>query len=1196
MDDKAAGLNTEETPKTTVTEPDLPMIQCIQREGAEDQEANGDFIALDISDELSTSANVRYFSDVESRNLYGNSLRTKVEEDPTDTDAWLFLAIYQLELDVGLSMAEGIYWRLLEHLARVNSSDGESQVSAKQSPKELSILLTAICFHLCIKLWYAGATKRVIELLSALLDIGNVTVELGWCKLVRDQLRGDEMMLISLVFAHALVFNELHKMVEHWVAASSYETIPIKAMAYTIESLKSCFSRVEEEDFEQILIAYKLAFQTYAKKCCGAQEVSDVILTNWMLLIFFQEETASKRNNALTTFLKSNLPVIQQFPAASLTAAKIMMLRPSGEQGAHELMLAMMNQSSQAIFPEALHHYLFACRQYPALVNALDKVFPDVMQRLASILNVDIEKVETFIQDIMHDTSNLSKARALNSLLDALLSAWMGQLAQLYRDQQQLLDEDTNRTGDIFVALDICLLMGVLLEPSAAIEGLHMILSSSYFGSLPFEAQQLAWVQRFIFEVDLFQLEDIDSLSWRENQARLTKLLRKYMHEMSVETEMFRQVTKRIKYDMERNAVEDAVCDCLYPERSRLLTYDVNLEIFRLCLAAVADPDKTTLFASFAESLALSSDFSLAFSGIALHEWELLAARASLRKCLDRAKTRHPQILQALVAVELRLRNMKAVSALLESEMRGDPLLLETWRLAIGLEILFGKRMDKRSETIATEMEKRELVLACNTYGDDQLESKGVSLAGEMKTTSLSLRGLRLELVPNAILLKNELVSLDLSGNELTEVAMDLNRLKNLQVLDISENALFKFPKGVDGLQQLKELRLAHNNMDTVTIPKLPHLFIVDIRWNAVVHLSTPAPVAVQKRIVLRAQGNAIPEGDLLKISNLTCSRKDNSASFNVAAPTFESGSRIQTECKQHRDIYPVDPISEKDTPEIIEMSGVSDDTKSANTVDIEMTSIVVEDVATTNSAKGDDGDEVMNQSTISTWSTSKGVDVDEVAKGTERTTSPGDSGKDKMVNAEESYRVHALEEVRDGRHTNKSGSEIDEQVTAYSDTHPPKEVIDIDDSESVEGSENSNNITDLTLETANNALVSPMEVESSTSNTTGIFERGHSDAFTAAASRRRYSNETVTVVQKKLAAYMEQTHTDNRADVRRKNPTLWREVLAASLPVTSNLPACRLCFTPNDGRNQRLNSTVLCVHCLQEAVCILKERKEEDT
>jgi hypothetical protein len=523
---------------------------------------------------------------------------------PSSHALWLrYISTFDFD---SVSVAEGIYWRLLEHLSRVNPAE---EGDAKPPSTDLSILLTAICFHLCIKLWRAGAANRVLKLLSALLHFGDTPPEFNWCGKVRSRLSSRETISLCLAFAHLLLFNELPAVIEHWVSTSSCESIPIKGMAYTVESLHPGEIHSDEQVFIRALKSYELAFQTYEKSSDEAKDAGSVILSNWVLLLTLQTDN-EKRDTSLRTFLQVKLDRIQQFPAASLTVAKV--TRQNNEDQAHQVMLTMLNESSEAQFSEALHHYVFACRHFPALVNELDKMFPDVMERLANLVRVDVNVVDKAIRDIMADTSNISKAHSLKSLMDMLLASWMDQLAQLRRVGNEATE---NARANIYVALDVCHLMGILLKPSAAIDGLQMVLCSSSFASLPLEARQLAWMQRFVFQVDLLQHEDSDDVSWREQQARLTSLFRKYMNEMSVEAEMARQVAKRIRQDIKRDAVQDAVCDCLYPEQSQLLTYAVNLEVFRLCSAAVAGPEKAAFYASLTDALALSSDFSLASSG-----------------------------------------------------------------------------------------------------------------------------------------------------------------------------------------------------------------------------------------------------------------------------------------------------------------------------------------------------------------------------------------------------------------------------------------------------------------------------------------------------------------------------------------------------------------------------------------------------
>ncbi|KAE9051332.1 hypothetical protein PR001_g1538 [Phytophthora rubi] len=967
--EKNTGTNATDA-RLSAIEPELSMARDSQRRDGDSEGSNDDFLELDIPAELPALGDARYFDDVESRNLYGDSLQGKVEEDPNDTDAWLLLAIYYLDLDVGLSdeaanlsdddrlqqqlvflckelnvvhrsgasrklnieesnlkrclhtlsraleveanaycealwllylhlcgqvaskqteidtveqavqflpsshalwlryvstydfdsvgMAEGIYWRLLEHLARVNSGEDGLQVSNVSPKKELSILLTAICFHLCIKLWRAGATRRVLELLSALLQIGDATSEFAWCN--------------------------------------------------------------------------------------------------------------------------------------------------------------------------------------------------------------------------MHD--------------------------------------------------------------------------------------------------------HVDSFPWREHQAGLAKLFRKYMSEMSVEAQMFRQVSKQIKDDVERNAVEDAVCDCLYPERHQLITYDVNIELFRLCLAAVAGSEQTTFYASFTDSLGQSSEFSLAFSDAAVHEWELLAARASLRKCLGRAKAQHPQILQALVAVELRLRNMKAVSSLLESEMQAEPLLLESWRLAVGLEILFGEQLDERSQKIAAEMEKRQLVFACNTYGDDKLSSEGtLSMLRNSEATSLSLRGLRLTFVPNAVLLNNELVSLNLSGNELTELPMGLGRLKNLRKLDASENGLIGFPECVNKLTQLQELRLAHNNIYAVSIHALPRLITMDIRWNAIAHLSASTLAALQNLIMLHIEGNAVPDDQLANFFDLLSRRK-----HGIASREDQTNSIVQTEEIPRSVLAGDKSLPEKPSHKKVTLSSADANTEVADKIiDSEMTAAEV--VATELEAKEDDGDQVVEQDIVSTVSASKDK-AGQLTENVDQTSPPIESNEDQAMSAADTATVSMKGGDDQSMGNSNSVIEIDDAIPV-SVGDATKEVIDVDSSESAEETEDSNNITELTVDATRDVLVPSTNAEPSGSSATGNFERSHSDAVLAAAPRRHSS-----IARTKLAVYMKNNHVDGRAEARRRNPALWGEFVAANLPVQSVLPACRWCFAPNDGRNQRFNSTVLCVRCLEDAVRVLKERE----
>ncbi|KAL4161883.1 hypothetical protein PRNP1_002434 [Phytophthora ramorum] len=1078
----------------------LPVVQDMQRIAEVSNEDGDDFIRLDIPEELSEIGDSRYFDDVESRKGYGDSLQAKVERDPNDADAWLLLAIYHLELDVGLS----------DEAANL-SDNARLQHQLIYLCKKLSVRQSSSTFR-DLNIEEANLTRCLHTLSRALEVEANAYCEALW------------LLYLHLCGEAANKQMEID-MVEH-------------AVQFLPSSHALWLRYISTYDFDSVSMAEGVY---------------------WRLM-----EHLARVNST-----------------------------EDGEDAA---------QSSERNFPEALHHYLFACRQSTALVNALDKTFPDVMERLASLLEFDINEVEKSIQDIMRDTSNISKSRALKTLLDALLAAWMDHLDRLRRvsKQRQSLDPHPRSLADIYVALAICQLMGILLEASVAIDGLQIILSSPSFEALSLQARQLAWMQRFVFQVDLLQQNDSDSLSWKENQATLIQLFRKYMGEMSVKSEMLRQVSKRIERDLDRNALEDAVCD-------------------------LAGPEKATFYSSFTDALALASEFSLAFSDTAVHEWELLAARASLRKCLGGAKTQHSQVLQALVAVELRLRNMKSVSSLLQKEMQADPLLLETWRLVVGLEILFGGELAERSEKIAVEMEKRQLVFVCNTFGDDKaIDGVTSSLVKDSASaTSLTLRGLGLECVPNSVLLKSELISLDLTGNELTELPIDLNRLKSLQKLDVSENALVDFPECFNNMPSLRELHLAHNNLSVVSIRQLPNLRTIDLRWNTVEHLAVSDLAALKSIKMLRTEGNGIPVEEQSKILDLLSSRKK----INVCDARLLTGSQslreVTGEKNEEQSTHALLPVSP--SPEGVEDPATAS-TEAGKPVGAEISSATAAEGTTNSMSKTDDGDQVMNAEEVNinipVTQDDDGdqiMDVEEVDPSSVMIKhNEGEMVDDHAINstlaAKEHVIIAAAEEVdtisvskvnsRDRIAEKEGDVDIDAAATVFmtvNDTvHQPKEVIDVSSSESLEEAERdaeeqaqaASNNSDMSANVENVQMpLANDEPCTETITEAEDFAQAHSNVITEAAERQRVGPGAACAALNKLTAYMEQNQIDSRAEVRRRNPALWQEFVAANLHGTTGVPRCRLCFAPG---GQRFNSTILCLDCLEQALQVLKKRIDD--
>jgi len=524
---------------------------------------------------------------------------------------------------------------------------------------------------------------------------------------------------------------------------------------------------------------------------------------------------------------------------------------------------------------------------------------------------------------------------------------------------------------------------------------------------------------------------------------------------------------------------------------------------------------------------------------------------------------------------------MKAVSSLLESEMQSDPLLLETWRLALGLEILFGEKSDERAKKFSVEMERRQLVLACNTFGDDQaLEQTSLPSLGDPAATSLTLRGLSLQLVPNAVLLKNQLVSLELSGNELVQLPMGLNRLQKLQQLNASENALIEFPGCVKQLPQLKELRLAHNNLTLAPLPALQHLNVLDIRWNAVSSLPLASLAALKSRTVLEAEGNAISPDELSKVTDLLSS--SNATPLDSETPVSGGDSFVQAGEKRSLDEERIDSDVCECPPAATR--NVSHLTDSVERGDSAMTAINAEEVEPTSASRETDGDERMEQAVVDSAAAS------------------GET-EDDAIEFEDAISVEQ-----------SNDTQVDPNIIVVADTpdvpsevEPTKEVIDVDSLECGEEAgkktappadrvpaTRTRTRTESVPDTTNTVVLSSGDERSMDNIAEAeVFAQDHSEVTTAASARQQTSHDMAAVALTKLTTYMKESRIDNRGEVRSRNPALWREFVAASLPVNLKLPACRMCFAPNDGHNQRFNSTVLCMHCLEEALQVLKERDE---
>ncbi|POM76087.1 Hypothetical protein PHPALM_6714, partial [Phytophthora palmivora] len=78
----------------------VPVARGVEDKVERSEEDKDDFIVLGSREDLSQTGDARYFDDIDSRKTYGDMLQAKLDKDPSDTNAWLLLAVYQLQLEV----------------------------------------------------------------------------------------------------------------------------------------------------------------------------------------------------------------------------------------------------------------------------------------------------------------------------------------------------------------------------------------------------------------------------------------------------------------------------------------------------------------------------------------------------------------------------------------------------------------------------------------------------------------------------------------------------------------------------------------------------------------------------------------------------------------------------------------------------------------------------------------------------------------------------------------------------------------------------------------------------------------------------------------------------------------------------------------------------------------------------------------
>uniref|UniRef100_K3WYP6 Uncharacterized protein n=1 Tax=Globisporangium ultimum (strain ATCC 200006 / CBS 805.95 / DAOM BR144) TaxID=431595 RepID=K3WYP6_GLOUD len=528
-------------------------------------------------------------------------------------ELWIhYVAVGKLD---SIQVSEELHCRILWHLSKPG-------FGVQHDDSKKSRLLVSTLFHMCVKLCHAGNRARAVELVAAILQLKQLDgPEPEWCKGVRSQLNCSDVAILSMTFAHLMLFLEMPRCIEMWLRVSGHQQVHISSFAYSaelFEEYQSHFKSLPNEDINFSIAAYELAFTRM--KSQSSQEwhrFMDVILNNWMLLVAFQDiKKHGDTRSGVELFLEEHRTEIVKCPGASFSIAKLLAKQQERILHAHQLMVDVMNQSSVEQFPEALHYYLFACQGFSG-ADPPDTDFPallDVVLRLSRGLDVNHEEIQRSIADIRVDTNPFGKVKALKKLLYGLLLVWMDQLAatssQSKKQPEYLKEESVN----VFAALDICQLMSMLLEPSVAIEGLDLVLSSSKFKMLSSESRQFAWALRFIFQLDRSVRAKPRPESFRPVRSALLQLFHRYLECMNTVTECTMQASHRLSEAVEHRGVQAAIIECLYPQQKPWNVLDGNLEIFQLCLAATPPLELSSLFGSTYYAFSPSPVFCLAYA------------------------------------------------------------------------------------------------------------------------------------------------------------------------------------------------------------------------------------------------------------------------------------------------------------------------------------------------------------------------------------------------------------------------------------------------------------------------------------------------------------------------------------------------------------------------------------------------------
>ncbi|CAK4086599.1 unnamed protein product [Aphanomyces euteiches] len=301
---------------------------------------------------------------------------------------------------------------------------------------------------------------------------------------------------------------------------------------------------------------------------------------------------------------------------------------------------------------------------------------------------------------------------------------------------------------------------------------------------------------------------------------------------------VLRRYIKRIDTPQNFQSIVSAVDWCLTTP-SRKFAF----ELFSRYVASLPENVHASAYSSFAKDFALFPPFVLAYSNCPFSsDRERFAFKHTLRTCLAGYPS-HAGLLRTAVLVELQspLQNkftIDRLKALLKAATATNPIASSPFELALSVDMAIGK-----SKLTLAQVDK--IVQATR--------QRGILFSyppGHTTVKRLSKSSCRLIQIPPSLFMMPTLLELDLSRNCLLSIPDALFKtLVNLQILDLSYNSLLQLPDSIIGLKMLRQLNILHNSLVELPllIGQLQELEEINLGFN--VFTGVPSTFSALKKL-----------------------------------------------------------------------------------------------------------------------------------------------------------------------------------------------------------------------------------------------------------------------------------------------------------------------------------------------------------